>query len=143
MPMLVFMPVMYLLSETTMVGIEFKKKTKYFIYISIVVATINIMGNILLVPHLGAKGAAISTGLSYIVFFVLRTYFSTKLINFGFNLKRMYLAVFLILFYALFLSFYNYIIINILIGIFLEIVITVIYYPVLKKIYKMYKKRST
>ena len=142
MPMLIFMPIMYLLSETTMVGIAFKKKTKYFIYISIIVAMMNIIGNIVLTPYLGAKGAAISTGISYIAFFSLRTYFSIKLINFNFNLKRMYLVIFLMLFYALFLSFYNYMVVTVLIGIFLEIIIIVTYYPILKKIYKMYKKRS-
>lgn len=142
MPMLIFMPIMYLLSETTMVGIAFKKKTKYFIYISIIVAMMNIIGNIVLTPYLGAKGAAISTGISYIAFFSLRTYFSIKLINFNFNLKRMYLVIFLMLFYALFLSFYNYMVVTVLIGIFLEIIIIVTYYPILKKIYKIYKKRS-
>lgn len=34
MPMLVFMPVMYLLSETTMVGIEFKKDKIFHIHIN-------------------------------------------------------------------------------------------------------------
>ena len=96
-PMLIFVPIMYLISETTMMGIGFKKKSKYFLYISIIVAIFNIIGNILLVPKYGAKGAAISTGISYIIFFSLRTYFSLKLINFGFNLKRIYMVTILLL----------------------------------------------
>ena len=143
MPTLVFMPIMYLLSETTMIGIGFKKKTKYFLYVSIIASVSNLIGNLLLVPHLGAKGAAISTGISYIIFFSARTYFSNKLINFGFNLKRIYIITFFILLYALFLSFYNKIYLTIGLGILLEIIILLIYYPIIKELYsKFIKKRE-
>ena len=142
-PMLIFIPVMYLISETTVMGISFKKKSKYFLYISIVVSITNILGNIILVPFLGAKGAAISTGVSYILFFALRTYFSNKLINFNFNLKRIYFIIILILGYALFLTFYDNIFLNIGIGILLQIIIIVAYFPILKeKKNKYIKKRG-
>ena len=138
MPMLIFIPVMYLISETTVMGISFKKKSKYFLYISIVVSITNILGNIILAPFLGAKGAAISTGISYILFFVLRTYFSNKLINFNFNLKRIYFIIILFLGYALFLTFYDNIFFNIGIGILLQIIIIVAYFPILKELYFKY-----
>jgi polysaccharide biosynthesis protein len=142
MPMLIFIPVMYLISETTVMGISFKKKSKYFLYISIVVSITNILGNIILVPFLGAKGAAISTGISYILFFVLRTYFSNKLINFNFNLKRIYFIIILFLGYALFLTFYDNIFFNIGIGILLQIIIIVAYFPILKELYFKYFKNK-
>ena len=143
MPTLLFIPIMYLLSETTMVGIGFKKKTKYFLYVSIIASISNLIGNLLLVPYLGAKGAAISTGISYIVFFTSRTYFSNKLIKFGFNLKRIYVVTFLMLLYALFLSFYNMIYLTVGLGILLEIVVLLIYYPILKELYyKFFRKRE-
>ena len=141
MPMLVFIPIMYVLSETTMMGINFKKKTKYSLYISLIVLIVNLIGNLILVPILGARGAAISTGISYIIFFSLRTYFSTKLMNFGFNLKKQYFVVFLVLFYALFLTFYNYMVVTVIIGVILEIIIIIIYYPILNEIYKKYKRK--
>lgn len=133
MPMLVFIPIMYLISETTVIGISLKKQTKYFLYISIIVSITNLIGNFILVPNLGAKGAAISTGVSYILFFYLRTYFSVKLIDFGFNLKRIYFSIVLMLIYALLLSFYNNIYFTVIIGIILEVIVLVIYYPILKK----------
>lgn len=138
MPMLVFIPIMYLLSETTMIGIAFKKQTKYFLYISIVVSILNVVGNILLVPRLGAKGAAISTGISYIVFFSLRTYYSEKLIKFKFDLKRIYIIIILLLSYALILTFYKNIFFNLITGILLEIILLFIYFPVLKEFYYKY-----
>lgn len=140
MPMLVFIPIMYLISETTMIGIAFKKQTKYFLYISMVVSITNLIGNFILVPNLGAKGAAISTGISYILFFYLRTYFSIRLINFDFNLKRIYFFISLMGVYALIISFYNNIYFTIIVGIILEFVLLMIYFPVLKEIYFKYKK---
>lgn len=141
MPMLVFVPIMYLISETTMIGISFKKQTKYFLYISIAVSITNLIGNIILIPYLGAKGAAISTGMSYILFFYLRTYFSTRLMNFGFNLKRIYFCIILMVVYALILSFYNNICFTIVGGIVLEFAVLIIYYPILKEIYFKYFRR--
>ncbi|BEO97303.1 lipopolysaccharide biosynthesis protein [Fusobacterium nucleatum] len=139
-PMLIFVPIMYLISETTMMGIGFKKKSKYFLYISIIVAIFNIIGNILLVPKYGAKGAAISTGISYIIFFSLRTYFSLKLINFGFNLKRIYMVTVLLLCYALYLSFYNNLKYTILLGGLLIITVLLIYKSVLLELKQKFIK---
>lgn len=85
-PFLVLMPIMYTISETTVLGINFSKKTRYHIYIAGFAAIFNIIGNLVLVPKLGATGAAISTGLAYVVFFIFRTYFANKFykINFKF-----------------------------------------------------------
>jgi len=77
-PFLILMPVMYSISEVTVVGINFKKKTYWHMLITVVSALANYIGNTLLVPTLGGKGAAISTGLSYIVFFAMRTIISEK-----------------------------------------------------------------
>lgn len=139
-PMLVFIPIMSSISEITSLGISFTKKTKFFLYVSITVSLINLFGNIILVPIYGAKGAALSTGISYILFFSLKTYFSNRLINFGFNLKRVYIVIFLMSLYALILTFYNNMYFTILIGILLEILVLIIYFPIIKKLYFKYIK---
>lgn len=95
-PFLVFTPIMYTISETTVIGIGFKKKNKYHIYIAIISALINLIGNLILVPSLGAKGAAISTGIAYIVFFLARTYFSNKVYKVNYSLKRLYISIILL-----------------------------------------------
>jgi len=77
-PFLLFMPITYTTSETPVVGINFKKKTYWHMLIAAVSALTNYIGNTLLVPILGGKGAVISTGLSYIVFFAMRTIISEK-----------------------------------------------------------------
>ena len=141
MPMLIFIPIMYLLSETTHMGIGFKKKTKYYFYISIIVSITNLIGNIILVPYLGAKGAAISTGLSYIIFFSCRTYFSNKLINFNFDLKRLYLIIILNLCNALILSFVNFWKIDILLGSIIGLVTIFLYKEEIIELNLKYIKR--
>lgn len=135
MPTLIFIPIMYLISETTMLGISFKKKSKYSLYVSIISTISNFIGNIILVPYFGARGAAISTGIAYIVFFASRTYFSNKLIKFNFNLKRIYIVTFLMLFYAIYLTFYNNLIFTIIFGLILEATVIMLYFPILKEIY--------
>ncbi|MCD6449745.1 MAG: lipopolysaccharide biosynthesis protein, partial [Thermotogaceae bacterium] len=87
-PFLILMPIMYTISETTVLGINFKKKTYWHIVIASVSALVNYIGNTLLVPILGGKGAAISTGLSYIVFFAMRTIISKRLYDVKYDLTK-------------------------------------------------------
>lgn len=139
MPCLVFMPIMYTVSETTVLGINFSKKTNYHIVISLLVAIFNIVGNLILVPIFGAKGAAISTGIAYISFFSLRTYFAKKLINYNFKLKRFYLVSVLVFFYSLYLSFYDNIVFALCSGIALITILITLYFNEIKTIYSIIK----
>ena len=85
-------PLLYTLSETTTLGIVFSRKSHLNIWVSIAAAVSSVVLNFILVPIYGALGAAISTGLSYIVFFAVRTYFSFKLWE-GFSTKRHILCI--------------------------------------------------
>lgn len=76
---LLFIPVFHTVSETTTLGIVFSKRTIFNLYVSIICVVTNVMGNYLLIPSLGTKGAAISTAISYLLFFLARTLFSRKL----------------------------------------------------------------
>ncbi|WP_337121408.1 polysaccharide biosynthesis C-terminal domain-containing protein, partial [Staphylococcus aureus] len=92
-------PLLYTLSEVTGVGIQIVKKTKLSMYASIFALIINAMGNYFLIPILGAAGAAVSTAVSFLVFFILRTEFSNKVWR-----KRGYGKVYLVLFFLLTLT---------------------------------------
>ena len=78
-PFLLLQPIMYTISEATSVGIAFSRKTWYNIIVSTVAGITNIVLNFALIPIWGGKGAAIATGLSYVVFFWIRTIISRKL----------------------------------------------------------------
>lgn len=77
-PFLTLHPVMYTLSESTAYGINFAKKTNYHIVVSVACCVTNIVLNYFLIQEIGSLGAAISTGISYTLFFALRTKFSCK-----------------------------------------------------------------
>jgi O-antigen/teichoic acid export membrane protein len=101
---LLFVPVMTAVSETTVLGIAFSGKTISNIYISTICAFLNIVGNYLLIPDFGAKGAAIATAITYIVFFWSRTLFS-RMVWFKFRLLKYVINIF---FVSLLLVIINY-----------------------------------
>lgn len=78
-PFLLLYPLLYTLSETTAVGIGFTRKTGYTILSSALSGGANLLLNWLLIPKFGGIGAAMATGLSYIVFFWARTLISRKI----------------------------------------------------------------
>ena len=90
-PFLMFNPIMYTISETTVTGLSITKHTSSQVIITGVSAVVNFIGNMILIPVLGSKGAAVSTGLSYIVFFTMRTLFANHYFRVDFKLKRFYL----------------------------------------------------
>ncbi|WP_276944337.1 lipopolysaccharide biosynthesis protein [Faecalibaculum rodentium] len=107
LPFLIFNPIMYTISETTCCGIGISKKSYLNIYVSLIACCTNLIGNMSLVPPLGPRGAAISTGLSYIVFFLSRTYFSNINHYINYQLKKIYILITLAVLYALYNTFYD------------------------------------
>lgn len=100
MPFLIFMPIFHTISETTVMGINFQKKPKWHIVIVSIACVVNIVGNALLVPSMGAIGASVSTAGAYFVFFILRTEISRRFYPVKFSLGKFYLAAGLITAYA-------------------------------------------
>ena len=108
LPFLCFNPIMYTISETTVSGLVFKKKSMMQIVVSAGSCAANIIGNIILVPRLGCEGAAISTGLSYIVFFTLRTVLSNRYFYVDFKLGRFYTLTFAAVLYSFYNTFFKF-----------------------------------
>lgn len=69
-------PLLYTLSETTAVGIAITRRSNLSMIASIGAMLVNLIGNYVLIPKMGAVGAAISTAISFWVFYILRTEFS-------------------------------------------------------------------
>lgn len=92
-PYLMFEPIMYTISETTATGIVVQKKTIYQVVVAGASCLVNFIGNWLLVPRMGVQGAAISTGLSYVVFFVLRTALANRVFYVNYRLPNFFVSV--------------------------------------------------
>ncbi|HDR7135411.1 TPA: polysaccharide biosynthesis protein [Bacillus cereus] len=138
MPFLVFLPVMYTISETSVVGINFFKKTKWHIVISIIACLVNVIGNIVLVPNLGAKGAAISTGIAYFIFASLRTHISLMYYKVDYGLKKFYFSSLLLIIYAYINTQYDSTLLNFTLGIISIVIICTLYKNILMNV--LYKK---
>lgn len=73
------MPLFYLMSETTVVGINITRRSVFSLLASLGAFCLNIVLNILLIPQLGAVGAAAATVIAFYVFFLIRTEASAQL----------------------------------------------------------------
>ena len=108
LPFLVFHPIMYTISETTVCGIVFLKKSKAHIIVTLVACVSNLIGNTILVPKLGGQGAAISTGIAYILFFTMRTLISNHYYYVDYGLKKFYILTAAVAAYAGICSFVKF-----------------------------------
>ncbi|MEO0247531.1 MAG: oligosaccharide flippase family protein [candidate division WOR-3 bacterium] len=101
LPFLLLSPVILAVLTVTARGINFAKKTYWFILSDAICVIVNFAGNMVLIPLLGARGAAISTGISFVVLFATETHISKKLFPVKYPLSKIYLTfLFLILDFA-------------------------------------------
>lgn len=131
LPFLAFNPIMYTLSETTQGGIDFSKKSYVHVIIAAVACVTNIIGNTILVPMLGCKGAAISTGLSYIVFFLCRTVISKKLYPVNYQLWKLCILTMVTIVYAFYNTFFEFSWITILLYVVIIATVIILYKKVI------------
>lgn len=107
-PFLCLSPIMLTISDTTVIGITFSKKSYLQIIVSAVACAANIAGNTLLVPVYGGVGASISTGLSYIVFFAMRTVLSNRYFPVKWGMSQFSIVTVLFLALALYNTFHSF-----------------------------------
>jgi len=72
-------PLLYTLSEATSIGIGIKRKTIFSLVAALLALIVNVVGNYLLIPKYGANGAAISSAVAFLCFFVIKTEISSKI----------------------------------------------------------------
>lgn len=75
----VAMPLFYLLSETTGIGIGITRRSNYSMLASMVALAVNAILNYLLIPNYGAGGAALASVVAFFVFFIIKTEVSALL----------------------------------------------------------------
>lgn len=88
MPFLVFLPVMYTITEVSNLGIYFKKKMMYETYTFIILDLVAVSLNFVFLSKFGAKGAAMVISIVYLCYFYIRTFFSIKLYPMKFKLAK-------------------------------------------------------
>lgn len=139
-PFLSLSPIMLTISDTTVIGITFSKKSYLQIIVSAVACLTNIAGNTLLVPVYGGIGAAISTGLSYIVFFAMRTILSNRYVPMKWGMGRFFAITVLFLLYALYNTFFGFETATILGYVAILAVLMTAYWDVIREGWQLAKK---
>lgn len=116
-------------------GIDFSKKTYWFIISDGTATLFNLVGNFALIPILGAKGAAISTGLSMIIVFAIESFASERLHPVGYDLKRVYLLTCVFVAVALFNTFTTNVILTALVSLAGAGVVMLVYKQEFKRLF--------
>lgn len=135
-PFLSLMPVLSILFEMVSQGIKFKQKVKYINYASVVAIFCNLAGNTLLVPVLGGKGAALATAVTYIIYFLIGTYFAEKCYPVGYPIRTLLISLSLYIGYASYATFCTAEWSSIVIGIILLVVICLLNHQVILDLWK-------
>ena len=112
-PFLIFGPITYTPISTVTSGIEKAKKSIYKLVIIIVSIIVICAGCIILIPRIGAVGAAISLTISLLIQYLLTIYFSNKYYYINYNVKKYLLIFSLVFIYAFYCSFFDDTVINI------------------------------
>lgn len=80
---------LYMLSETTVVGIYLKRKYQFSMIAAMLSFFVSLLFNVLLIPRFGASGAAVATSFGFLSFLILRTEFSSRFLE-VFPKKKIY-----------------------------------------------------
>lgn len=118
-PFLTLMPIFAMMFEIMVQSIKYSKKNLYLNLASILAIVVNITGNSLLVPVLGGTGAALTTGVSYLMYFASGSVFSEKCIKIGYSRKKTVIYGALLLAYCFEASFCDSVLWDTVIGIFM------------------------
>lgn len=140
-PLLCFYPLMMTISETTNLGIVFYKKSHLNIAASLLAVLAASLGHLLLVPTIGATGAACATALGYLVFFFARTYFSMTYWQ-GFSVKRQISLSIMLYCFALFTAFNRTLWLEKSLVLLLMLFVVVLYRKELKQVTRFVQERK-
>jgi len=103
MPFLILAPIMHIIGDVTGLGIRLKKRTFLYTAVALAGVSVNFAGNYFLIPVLGARGAAISTGAACAVYFAIQTGISARLFPARYPLAK-FVPSFLVLILFMYLN---------------------------------------
>ena len=115
-PFLTLMPIFSIMFEITNQGIKFVKKNRYLNYASAVAIVCNLCGNAILVPKFGGAGAAVATGITYVAFFAIGSFFSEKCYPVGYDTKKTLIYAIMLFVYAYVATFTDNGLVDVLTG---------------------------
>lgn len=92
-PLLAGGTVLYTIGAYFSLGFGIAEKNIFVFYINLIVAILNIILNLTLIPRFGIQGAALATFLSMLTFFILSLSISNRLYKIDFNISKLYIPI--------------------------------------------------
>lgn len=83
-------PFLFSLSEVAGIGIVVNRQTKFNLYAALFALLVNTLGNVCLIPEYGASGAASSSALSFLIYFLIKSEIGLRMWG---QLNRIYLYI--------------------------------------------------
>lgn len=139
-PFLLLLPMMTTLCVIVGRGIDFSKKTYWGLLIDGVTVIFNLIGNLIFVPVLGARGAALTTGVSFILFFLIESAVSVKLYPVDYDFRKVYVVTTVFVINAFINSFVEKWYVGVLTSLVSIAMIVFVYHKVFKKTVSIVKK---
>ena len=136
---LMFSQLAYALYTFTGYGIAFKKKSKYYFYSVSAGAVVNVLLNIILLPEMGARGAALTTLIGTAVMFAMTYYYSNKLYPCDYGILKISI-VFVLLYFTSFMFRELHFGVKALIWIIDASITLAVYHKRIIKVFKIFKK---
>ena len=104
-PLVAWSYVFFAMAIVVRVGLLIEKKTVLSAWLVFFIFMVNVVGNIIMIPRFGVKGAALATLLSFIVYFFVNLLCSQRYIPILFELRK--LAILLVLIVVSLLIMWN------------------------------------
>ena len=139
--LVMFVPIVSFLCETTAYGISISKKTKLTFMISCISSFINLFLCVILIPKYKAVGAALSISISSIITYLLQTYYGQKYYSSILDKRKTFVETF-ITFFVCYLNLFLYknILLRIIISFIIFIILVVLNLEDIILLYKRKKK---
>ncbi|MEN3042704.1 MAG: oligosaccharide flippase family protein [Fervidobacterium sp.] len=126
-PFLLTYPAIMSMAVIVARGIDFKNKTYWFIVSDTFGAVSNVILNILLIPVLGARGAAIASGVSYFLIFLVEFIVSQKLFYVLYDKLKVFFGIVLLYLSAIINTFFSKSLLLFCLNVFIISVLLMIY----------------
>lgn len=139
LPFFYFLPIMYVLSEITIVGVYFNSKTKKIIFVTVTTLIVSLFSATLLTYFYNALGASISLAITYTYFFVSRTKIGLDEYRFKLNKLSIIFLIVSMFIISIISLFYNELIVTI-VSIILFFIYIIINFKELLALKKMFRR---
>lgn len=136
--MVLFYPMMVLLTETTGYGIQLGKKNHIYLLINLLVMVCNLSLGLIFLSVLGLKGIALASAISGLIHYIIATFFGQKYYITIINLKKSVFGLFVLIVMMLCSGFLTGLVLNV-VEVVLILMVSIIYHNEIRDILSILK----